>query len=197
MVLQRILSLILAILTAELGLADANAAPQFEDLGGSVSILVTAKDRDNFSTNELRYEVRLRNESSDPLATESLIIVLDRIVNAAGEDRDPLKGDRLLSRIEVLEKDGQTADGKPFFSLPPSQGPSLPPHGISEPILVRFRAPEYTLAYPPQFRVLGERRLAPSASLEALIQLLIQKGVLSEEEWQTAIGGKSRSGSSR
>lgn len=191
------LSLMPAFLIAGLGVTNATAAQSFEDLGGSVSVLVAAKDRDNFSTNELRYEVRLRNESSDPLATDSLIIVLDRIVNAAGEDRDPLKGDRLINRIEVLDKDGQTPDGKPYFTLPPSQGPSLPPRGISEPILVRFRAPDYTLAYPPQFRVLGERRLAPSASLEALIQLLIQKGLVTEEEWRSALGGHTSSRSPR
>jgi hypothetical protein len=154
-----------------------------------VSILVTAKDRDNFANNELRYEVRLRNESSDPLATDSLIIVLDRILNAAGEDRDPLKGDRLINRIDVLEKDGLTPDGKPYFVLPPGQGSTLAPHAISEPLLVRFRAPEYTLAYPPQFRVMGERRLAPSASLDALIQLLIQKGLLTDDEWKAATSG--------
>ncbi len=194
---RTLLPAILALLTGWLGVSGAEAAQPFEDLGGSVSVLVTPKDRDNFSTNELRFEIRVRNESSDPLATDSLIIVLDRIVNAAGEDRDPLKGDRLISRIEVLEKDGQTPDGKPYFILPPSQGTKLPPHSISEPILVRFRAPEYTLTYPPQFRVLGERRPAPSASLEALIQLLIQKGVLTDEEWRAALSGPSRGNSSR
>lgn len=164
----------------------AVAADGIVDLAGTVTPLVKPLDRDNFS-NEIRYEVRVRNDSADAIPTSSLIIVLDSLSNLAGQDRDPLKGDRLVTRIEVLDKDGTTSDGRAFFRLPASQGPELLPHSTSEPILVRFKNPEYIPAFPPSFRILGERRPGTSASLQVLIQVLIEKGILTREEWESSL----------
>lgn len=173
-----------------LSAAPSEAADTLVDLAGTVTPLVVplAKplEGDNFS-NEVRYEVRLQNNSGDAIPTHSLIIVLDRLSNLAGEDRDPLKGDLLITRINVLDKDGTTPDGRAFFRLPASQGPHLLPRSISEPVIVRFRNPEYTPAFPPAFRILGERHPSTSASLEVLIQVLIEKGILTREEWESSL----------
>lgn len=159
------------------------------DLAGTATVIVTPKDHDNFSNNELRYEITIKNDSAEPLATDQLIVVLDRITNLAGSERDPLKGAKLVSLVELLEKDGETPDGKPYFRLPASQGPELAPHSSSQPILVRFRNNEYTPIYPPSFRVLGQRKASPSSTLDTLVDLLIKKGVLTDDEWQAASRG--------
>ena len=162
------------------------------DLAGTATVIVTPKDRDNFSNNELRYEITIKNDSAEPLSTDQMIVVLDRITNLAGSERDPLKGEKLVSLVELLEKDGDTPDGKPYFRLPASQGPELAPHTASQPILVRFRNNEYTPIYPPSFRVLGQRKASPSSTLDTLVDLLIKKGVLTDEEWQAANRGNVR-----
>jgi hypothetical protein len=159
------------------------------DLSGTATVVVTPKDRDNFSNNELRYEITVKNDSSEPIATDQLIVVLDRITNLAGSERDPLTGDKLIARIELLEKDGETPDGKPYFRLPAGQGPELAPHTTSQPIQVRFRNNEYTPMFPPLFRVLGKRKASPSSTLDTLVDLLIKKGVVTDEEWQAANRG--------
>ncbi len=179
-----------AILGLSLSGAAVEAADPLVDLSGLVTPIVTQIPKplegNNFAT-DLRYEVRLRNNSGDTIPTHTLVLILDRLSNLAGEDRDPLKGDSFLSRIDILDKDGTTADGRPFFRLPASQGPDLLPRSVSEPILVRFRIPDYTQAFPPIFKVMGERRPTTSGSLDALIQLLIDKGVLTREEWDSTL----------
>lgn len=179
-----------AILALSLSGAAVEAADLLVDFSGLVTPIVTQIPKplegNNFAT-DLRYEVRLRNNSGETIPTHTLMLILDRLSNLAGEDRDPLKGDSFLSRIDVLDKDGTTADGRPFFRLPASQGPDLLPRSVSEPILVRFRIPDYTPSFPPIFKVMGERRPTTSGSLDALIQLLIDKGVLTREEWESTL----------
>ena len=60
----------------------------------------------------------MRNETADPLIADSLIVVLDSITNLAGEEREPLKNEPLLSRFDVLGQDGETDDRKPFSEFP-------------------------------------------------------------------------------
>lgn len=186
---------------------ESSAGPldQLTELTGKASVVVTLKDRDNF-TSEYRYDVNVRNHTSDVLIADSLVIVLDKITNLAGEDREGLTGESFLKRFEVLGQDGETDDGKPFFRIPVGPTPDLGPLTDSLPAIVRLRNKDYLSIFTPSFRVLGQKRpppepkqtqaatiqpgsnpIAPSRnSVDKLIQLLIKKGVVTEEEWRKA-----------
>ena len=164
---------------------------QLEDLTAAVIPVVTLTHRDNFQ-NEFTYDVSVENRTSRPIRSDSLIVVIDSIVDLAGKDA--------MNRVEVVGQDGQTSDGKPFFRVPVA-GPELHPYTESEPALVRLRNPYYTVMFTPTFRVLGrqvrEPRVAPPVpppavqtdAVNRLVELLIKKGVLTREEW----GGKATS----
>jgi hypothetical protein len=178
------------------------------DLTGRVQTIVTLKGRDNF-TSEYRYDVSVRNHSPDAITGDSLVIVLDRITNLAGEDREGLTGESFLKRFDVLDQDGQTDDGKPYFRIPAGTSPDLVPQTDSLPAVVRIRNRDYVAVFTPSFKVLGQKRPSPDGkraesptsplhpalgtstpadrkTIDKLIQLLIKKGVLTEEEWRKA-----------
>ena len=187
----------------------ASPLDQLTEFTGKATVIVTLKGRDNF-TSEYRYDVSVRNQTADPLIADSLVIVLDKITNLAGEDREALKSETLLSRFDVLGQDGETEDGKPFFRIPPGATPDLSPQTDSLPTSVRIRNRDYLAVFTPSFRVFGLKRppaepkrveapaaaaSAPSAqphaspgraSVEKLLQLLLKKGVITEEEWRRA-----------
>lgn len=182
----------------------AGSFDHLTELTGRVNAVVTLKSRDNF-TSEYRYDISVRNVSPDLIVADSLVVVLDKITNLAGEDREALKNDTLLSRFDVLGQDGETDEGKPFFRIPPGTAPDLGPQTDSLPASVRIRNKDYVAVFTPGFRVFGLKRqppepprrietTAPAAvptppnrtSVDKLIQLLIKKGVLTEEEWRKA-----------
>ena len=192
------------LLTSTTGFA-APSMDQLSELTGKASVVVTLKGRDNF-TSEYRYDVSVRNHMSDVLIADSLVGVLDKITNLAGEDREGLTGESFLKRFEVLGQDGETDDGKPFFRIPVGPTPDLGPLTDSLPAIVRLRNKDYLSIFTPSFRILGQKRpppepkqtqaaqvqpgttpTAPSRnSVDKLIQLLIKKGVVTEEEWRKA-----------
>ncbi|MEK7236411.1 MAG: hypothetical protein AAB242_07310 [Nitrospirota bacterium] len=192
------------LLTSMTGFA-ASSLDQLTDLTGKASVVVTLKGRDNF-TSEYRYDVSVRNHSSDLLIADSLVIVLDKITNLAGEDHESLKSETLLSRFDVLGQDGLTDDGKPFFRIPVGPTQDLGPLTDSLPATVRLRNKDYLSVFTPSFKVLGQKRPPPEPkqsqvspsqpgttpgapgrnSVDKLIQLLIKKGVVTEEEWRKA-----------
>ena len=183
----------------------ASSLDQLTELTGKASVVVTLKGRDNF-TSEYRYDVSVRNHTSDVLIADSLVIVLDKIINLAGEDREALTGESFLKRFDVLGQDGETEDGKPFFRIPVGPTPDLGSLTDSLPVTVRLRNKDYLSVFTPSFKVLGQIRqppepkqtqaapvqpgsnpIAPSRnSVDKLIQLLIKKGVVTEEEWRKA-----------
>lgn len=186
----------------------AASLDQLTDLTGRVQAIVTLKGRDNF-TSEYSYDVSVRNLSPDTITGDSLIIVLDRITNLAGEDREGLTGESFLKRFEILGQDGLTDDGKPFFRIPAGASSNLVPQTDSLPAAVRIRNRDYVAIFTPSFKVLGQKRLPPETkraespaspapptvapstathrnAVDKLIQLLIKKGVLTEEEWRKA-----------
>ena len=203
-----ILSVILCtgtLLTSIAGFA-APSLDQLTDLTGNASVVVTLKGRDNF-TSEYRYDVSVRNHSSDLLIADSLVIVLDKITNLAGQDREGLTGESFLGRFDILGQDGETDDGKPFFRVPAGPAPDLGPLTDSLPVTVRLRNKDYVSVFTPSFKVLGQKRPPPEPkqtqavapvhpgttptspsrnSVDKLIQLLIKKGVMTEEEWRKA-----------
>lgn len=178
------------------------------DLTGKTQVTVTLKGRDNF-TSEYRYDVSVRNLSPDPIIADSLLIVLDKITNLAGEDREGLTGESFLKRFDILDHDGHTEDGKPFFHIRTGSVPDLLPQAVSTPASIRMRNRDYVAVFTPAFKVLGQKRPPPEAkrtessatttspakpsppaahqkTLDTLIQLLIKKGVVTEEEWKKA-----------
>jgi hypothetical protein len=183
----------------------AASLDQLTELTGKASVIVTLKGRDTF-TSEYRYDVSVRNHTSDALIADSLVIILDKITNLAGEDHEGLTGESFLTRFEVLGQDGETAEGKPFFRIPAGPTPDLSSLTDSLPASVRLRNKDYLSVFTPSFRVLGQKRpppepkqaqaapvqpgatpTAPSRnSVDKLLQLLIKKGVVTEEEWRKA-----------
>ena len=173
----------------------AASLDQLSDLTGKVMAIVTLKGRDNF-TSEYRYDVSVRNNSSDSFIADSLVLVLDKVTNLAGEDREPLKNESFLQRFEVLDQDGETDDGKPFFRVPTGSSPDLAPHSDSRAATVRLRNKDYVAVFTPSFRVLGLKRPpakpkppepSPQISentnaIDKLLQLLVKKGIITDEE---------------
>ena len=180
--------------------AAASPTEQLADLTGKTSVSVTFTGRDNFNS-EYRYDLTVRNRSSDPFIADSLIVVLEKITNLAGEDREPLKSEPLLNRFEIVGQDGETEDGKPFFRVPVGASPDLAPLTDSLPLSIRIRNRDYVSVFTPSFRVYGKKRPpaepkpsvsqaqpAPSPQdrqTDRLIQLLLKKGLITEEERKT------------
>lgn len=174
----------------------AEALDQLSDLTDKAAqAVVTLKGRDNFNS-EYLYDVSVKNLSSDPLVGESLIIILDKITNIGGDEWMAGTSESNLTRMEILGQDGETVDGKPYFRIPRGSGTDLPPYTQSSPATVRIRNKDYLIVFTPVFRVYGMKRppvspkskervspLPPAKTpADKLIQMLIQKGVLSEEE---------------
>lgn len=174
----------------------ASPLDQLTDLTGKATVSVTLTGRDNFNS-EYRYDLTVRNRSSDPLIADSLIVVLDKITNLAGEEREPLKNEPLLHRFEVVGQDGETDDGRPFFRVPLGAGTDLAPLTDSPPFSVHIRNKDYVSVFTPLFRVYGKKRppgepkvstgqtqpsLAAPDRTDKLIQLLLKKGIITEEE---------------
>ncbi len=177
-------------------LCGAGVLDQLPDLTDKAAqAVVTLKGRDNFNS-EYLYDVSVKNLSSDPLVGESLVVVLDKITGIGGDERTSGTRESILSRMEILGQDGETDDGKPYFRIPRGSGPDLPPYTESSPVTVRIRNKDYLIVFTPFFKVYGQQRTpdppkpmepvspAPPARTptDKLIQMLIQKGVLSEEE---------------
>jgi hypothetical protein len=186
---------------------ESSAGPldQLTDLTGKASVVVTLKGRDNFNS-EYLYDVSVKNLSSDTFIGDSLFVVLDKVTNIGGADRENLNNDTILSRMEILDQDGETQDGKPYFQIPAGPAADLSPSSQSLPISMRLRNKDYLIVFTPSFKVLGLKRPPPEppqpidhptspapvptqpgrSSVDKLIQLLIKKGVLTEEEWRMA-----------
>lgn len=151
---------------------------ELPDLTGGAVPVVQYKGRDPFSGRELtsvsqiEYEVKIKNQTGDPLVAESLILVIDSLREITGKD--------ISTRVEIEGYDGLMANGKPFFRIP-GKNKELPPFGESESITIRVNNPDYLRFYPPDIRVKGLRR-SPNAAVKELVESLMKKGVLHPEE---------------
>ena len=137
--------------------SSAGSLDQLTELTGKASVVVTLKGRDNF-TSEYRYDVSVRNHTSDLLIADSLVIVLDKITNLAGEDREGLTGESFLTRLSARagrrNRRWQTV-------LSHSSWPT--PDLAHSPTASRHRPPQeqdYLSVFTPSFRVLGKKRPA-------------------------------------
>ena len=177
----------------------AGGLDQLSDLTDKAArAVVTLQVRDNFNS-EYVYDVSVKNVSSESLVGESLFIVLDKITNIGGNEWMTGTSESNLTRMEIFGQDGDTDDGKPYFRIPLGSGLDLPPYTESRPASVGIRNKDYLIVFTPVFRVYGMKRPpvspkpeeqggpSPSAltSTDKLIQLLFQKGMLSEEDVRT------------
>ncbi len=164
-----------------------------QDLSGQVIPLVSSGQANSFmnggelfsqgsltSRSDIQYTVRVKNQTGDPVIGSSLIIVIEQVMDVAGT-RD------VASRLEILDPDGRTDEGKPFFHLPTGTTEDLAPFGISDPIQVHIRNPDLLRLSPPTFSIYGIRR-TESKQIEDLREALIQKGILSPDEATDLLG---------
>ena len=132
------------------------------------------------SRSDIQYTVRVKNQTGDPVIGSSLIVVIEQVMDIA-KTRD------VASRLEILDPDGQTDEGKPFFHLPTGTTEDLAPFGVSDPIQVHIRNPDLLRLSPPTFSIYGIRR-TESKQIEDLREALIQKGILSPDEATDLLG---------
>lgn len=185
LMIKRMASL-LAILVMMSG-SPAGAEPSVDDLPdltGGVVPVVQYKYLDPFSdediltsVGEVEYVVRVKNQTGDPLIAESLILVVETIVEISGKE--------ITHRLKIQGFDGKTKDGKPFFRIP-SAGKEISPFGESDSITLRVSNPDFLRFYPPVVRVRGIRR-TPEKAMKNLVEGLVQKGLLSPEEAEKAL----------
>ncbi|HNP29808.1 MAG TPA: hypothetical protein PKK23_12225 [Nitrospirales bacterium] len=164
--------------------ASSMGVDDLPDLTGGVVPVVQYKHLDPFSgddiltsVSEVEYVVRVKNQTGDPLIADSLILVVDSVMEISGKD--------ISNRVGIEGSDGKTQDGKHFFRIP-STGAELPPYGESETVTIRVTNPDYLRFYPPGVRVRGIRRSSEKA-VKDLLDALVQKGLLSPEDARRAL----------
>lgn len=164
--------------------AQAQSIEDLPDLTGGVVPVVVYETRDPFasgdptSLEQVRYTVRVKNQTGDPIIGDSLLLIVDKIVALSGED--------VLRRIRVIGADGYTAEGKPYFRVPIMNGRDLAPFSESQPLTLQLHNPDYLRFFPPVLRVRGIRR-SPEKSVRHLLETLVKKGILTPEEAQEAL----------
>ncbi len=131
------------------------------------------------SRGDVRYLVRVKNQTGDPIEADSLILVVDKIQEMA-RLRD------VTTSLEIRGTDGNTKDGKPYFRVPVDGQAELPPYGESESFPIEIKNPDLLRLYPPVLRVRGIRKTA-SHAFQGALQNLIQEGVVTPEEAKKAM----------
>lgn len=131
------------------------------------------------SRGDVRYLVRVKNQTGDPIDADSLILVVDKIQEMA-RLRD------VTTSLDIRGTDGNTEDGKPYFRVPVDGQAELPPYGESESFPIEIKNPDLLRLYPPVLRVRGIRKTA-SHAFQGALQNLIQEGVVTPEEAKKAM----------
>jgi len=169
-----------------------SSADDAVDLTGGVIPLLTYDTGESFggggelfsggrlsTRGDVRYLVRVKNQTGDPIEADSLILVVDKIQEMA-RLRD------MTTSLDIQGVDGYTEDGKPYFRVPVDGQTELPPYGESESFLIEIKNPDLLRLYPPVLRVRGIRKTSSQAYQNAL-QTLIRKGVVTPEKAEKAM----------
>ena len=181
-----LLLLISTILSVD-GLYATSSVDELPDLTGGVVPLLSYDPRDSqnsggelFTGGRLsqrlyvRYLVRVKNQSGDPIKADSLILVVYKIQEMA-RLRD------VTNKLDISGVDGHMEDGKPFFRVPVGGKSELEPYGESETVTIEIRNPDLLRLYPPVLRVRGVRRTA-SQDFQDALQTSIRREVLPPAE---------------
>ena len=118
---------------------------------------------------DVRFIVRVKNQTGDPIEADSLIIVIQKLQEMSQLRDVTESGDLFNGKIDFLGADGRTEDGKPYFRVPVGGNAELEPYGESEPIIIEIRNPQLLRLYPPVLRVRGVRR-TPSQDFQNALQ---------------------------
>jgi len=111
--------------------------------GALPQVKLTAQDPAEKST---VYEVRVKNMTAGPVPAKSLVVVVDRVTdNRNGED--------VGHRVEVMNADGHTQDGKSYYRVEADHGQWLAPAEKAKPIRVKLRERDKVPFFTPSFRV--------------------------------------------
>ena len=129
------------------------------------------------SVSEVEFIVTVKNQTGDPVVSDSLILVVDTVREITGTD--------ISDRVEIKGSDGLLTNGKPFFWIPHADQ-ELGPYSESEAVTIRVSNPDYLRFYPPTIRVRGLRR-SPGEAVKGLLESLVQKGILAPEEAANAM----------
>lgn len=136
------------------------------------------------SRGNIRFVVRVKNQSGDPIEADSLVVVIHKIQEMA-RLRD------MTTKLDIEGTDGVTKDGKPYFHVPVEDENVLPPFGESESITIEIDNPDLLRLYPPVLRVRGIRKTT-SQDFQKTLQTLIQQGVLTPEEARNALNSSRK-----
>jgi len=134
------------------------------------------------SVSHVSYIIWVKNQTDVPVVAESLILVIDRIVELSGAD--------ISDRIKVKGADGHMKDGRPYFLVPAGSEKELAPYAESESITLELDNPDYLRFYPPNIQVRGLKRVS-SKSVDELVDTLVNKGLLTPEEATRALESSS------
>ncbi len=133
------------------------------------------------SRGDVRYLVRVKNQSGDPIEADSLVVVVHKIHEVP---RARLRD--VTDRVEIVGSDGETDDGKPYFRVPLDGKPELAPYSESEAFTLEILNPDLLRLYPPVLRVRGLRRTASHVYQEAM-QNLVNQGTITPEQALEAV----------
>jgi len=92
------------------------------------------------------YEVRVKNMTAGPVPAKSLVLVVDRVT-------DNRNGEEVGDRIDVLNADGHTQDGKSYYRVEANRGSWIGPEEKAKPIRVKMRERDKIPYFTPSFRV--------------------------------------------
>ncbi len=187
------------VLIVLISVAVLHATPSVDalpDLSGGVIALLTYDTGDSFSgggqlfaggqlssRGEVRYQVRVKNQSGDPIEADSLVVVVHKIQEMA-RLRD------VTTELELPGSDGSTQEGKPYFRVPVGGRSELEPFGESETFIIEIQNPDLLRLYPPVLRFRGIRRTA-SQDFQDALQTLVREGVVTPEEAKDALSQPS------
>ncbi len=160
----------------------AMAAENVDDLPiltGGVVPIISFKEHDPFASDKLssishvEYVIRVKNQTGDSVVGDSLVLVVDKIIEISGED--------ISDRVVVTGEDGHTSDGKPYFQIPVNNKKDLGPFAESESVTLMLDNPNYLRFFPPKLQVRGLRRES-SESVQGILDTLVNKGILTPDE---------------
>ena len=155
------------------------AVDDLPNLTGGVVPVIFYKEHDPFtndrltSVSHIEYVIRVKNKTNDPIAADSLILIVDKIIEITGDD--------ISARVAVEGADGLMADGRPYFNIPVNDNKDLAPFSESEPVIVELENPDYLRFYPPSLEVRGLPRESEK-SVQGLLDTLVNKGLLTTDE---------------
>lgn len=106
---------------------------------------VRAKGQDPIEKSTV-FEVRVKNMTAGPVSAKSLVLVVDRVT-------DNRNGEEVGDRVDVLNADGHTHDGKSYYRVEADHGAWLGPSEKAKPIQVKLREHDKIHFFTPSFRV--------------------------------------------